>query len=188
MNEFEIKIVRYFNQIGSEKFDSFLALVNSIRFLFIFWMAIVSLAVIRHIEIAERFIGAVVFVAVLHFVFTEGVIKHLFFRIIPPRKRPYVKYASLIRPIGRKFSDSSFPSSHMTTSVAMFFVITSFYPSLIIPAVIMVVAMASSRLHNGMHYPSDVLAGALLGWGYGWIALEIMRIINPQVLSFFNSL
>jgi undecaprenyl-diphosphatase len=65
----------------------------------------------------------------------------------------------------------------MTTTVGMFFVITAFYPSLIIPAVSMILVMAFSRLHNGMHYPSDILAGVALGLGYGWIALEIVRVM-----------
>jgi membrane-associated phospholipid phosphatase len=39
--------------------------------------------------------------------------------------------------------------------------------------------MAFSRMHNGMHYPSDVLMGSLLGIGYWllsvWIAKKIMK-------------
>lgn len=177
MDEFEIKIVKYFNQIGSKNLDAFLGFINSIRFLAFFWIVVVALAVIRHPEIDKPFIEAVVIVAVLHFGITEGIIKHLLLHVISKRKRPYVTYPGLIKPIGKKFSDSSFPSSHMTTTVAMFFVITFFYPSLIIPAVVMVVVMAFSRLHNGMHYPSDIVAGIAFGLGYGWIALESIRIL-----------
>lgn len=177
MDELEIKIVKYFNQIGSKKLDIFLGFINSIRFLAFFWLVLVSLAILKHPEISEAFVKLVVIVSILHFGITEGIIKHLLTYAFSKRKRPYIKYPELIKPIGKKFSDSSFPSSHMTTTVGMFFVITSFYPSLLVPAIIASLAMAFSRLYNGMHYPSDILAGVALGLSYGWIALEIARVM-----------
>jgi membrane-associated phospholipid phosphatase len=35
--------------------------------------------------------------------------------------------------------------------------------------------MAAARVHNGMHYPSDVLTGTLLGVGYGLAAWTLLR-------------
>ena len=177
MKNFEIKTVQFFAKIGGRKTDKFLAFINSITVLAFFWCALVALAVIKHPEITKNFFAAVGLVALLHFVITEGIIKHLMIHVIPKRKRPYVAFPELIKPVGRKFSDSSFPSSHMTTTVAMFFVIVAFYPSLIIPAVAMIFLMAFSRLHNGMHYPSDILAGILLGVLYGIAAFEILKLI-----------
>ncbi|EKD58967.1 MAG: hypothetical protein ACD_56C00017G0005 [uncultured bacterium] len=177
MNESEIKIVRYLNKIGGKKIDAVLAFMNAVSFLAFFWTALVVLALVKHPEIAESFILAVMIVSLLHFSITEGIIKHLLTHIFSKRKRPYEAYPEQIKPIGKKFSDSSFPSSHMATTVSMLVVITSFYPSLVVPAVIFFLVMAFSRLHNGMHYPSDILAGSLLGLGYGWIALEIVRTL-----------
>ncbi|KKQ53491.1 MAG: Phosphoesterase PA-phosphatase related protein [Parcubacteria group bacterium GW2011_GWD2_38_11] len=175
---FEIRIVQYFNRIGSRKFDDFLALINSIRFLAFFWFAIVIIAIVKHPEIINYFLAAVAIVAILHFGITEGIIKHLLLYFIPKRKRPYVAYPDLIKSIGKKFSDSSFPSSHMASTVAMLFVIVSFYPSLFFLSVTFVLIMAFSRLHSGMHYPSDILAGIVLGLLYGWIAMEILKSVS----------
>ena len=136
MDNFEIKFVRYFNRLGGEKLDVFLGFINSIRFLAFFWITLVVFAIVKDPEISRSFLAAILLVAILHFGITEGIIKHLLLYVVPKRKRPYVKYPELIKPIGKKFSDSSFPSSHMTTTVAMFFVITSFYPSIIIPSFI----------------------------------------------------
>ncbi|NTW27004.1 MAG: phosphatase PAP2 family protein [Candidatus Moranbacteria bacterium] len=177
MDEFEIKIVKYFNQLGSKKLDVFFGFINSIRFLAFFWTMLVILAVAKHPEITKPFLEVVAVVAILHFGITEGIIKHLLLNFIPKRKRPYIAFPETIKPIGKKFSDSSFPSSHMTTTVAMFFVITAFYPSIIILAVMAILFMAFSRLYNGMHYPSDILVGILLGLFYGWTALEILRVV-----------
>lgn len=177
MDDFEVKIVRLFNRLGSKKLDVFLAFINSVSFLVFFWTALTAVAIWKHPEIFRPFVEAVILVAVLHFGITEGIIKHLLTHFFPKRKRPYDKYPEMIKPVGRKFSDASFPSSHMTTTMAMLFVITSFYPSLIVPAVIFVLVMAFSRLHNGMHYPSDILAGIFLGSGYGWVALTALKVI-----------
>lgn len=174
---FEIKIVQYFNRIGSKKFDDFLALINSVRFLAIFWATLVVVATIKHPEIINSFLAAVAIVAILHFGITEGIMKHLLLYFIPKRKRPYVAYPELIKSIGKKFSDSSFPSSHMASTVAMLFVIVSFYPSLFALSVIFILIMAFSRLHSGMHYPTDVIAGILLGLFYGWAAMRILVFV-----------
>jgi membrane-associated phospholipid phosphatase len=37
--------------------------------------------------------------------------------------------------------------------------------------------MGWSRLRNGMHYPSDILAGIILGILYGYLALAILKIV-----------
>ena len=177
MNDWEIKIVQYFNRLGGKRLDDVLRLINSIIFLAFFWVAMVTIAVLMHPGIAQGFLLSVFIVAALHFIITEGIIKHLLTRVIALRKRPYVAYPDLIRPIGRKFSDSSFPSSHMATTAAMLVVISGFYPSLLFPAVVLVLVMAFSRLHNGMHYPSDIIVGTGLGFGYGFLALHILGVL-----------
>lgn len=182
MDKFEIKIVRYFNRFGSKKLDDFLRFVNAVGFLAFFWVLLVFVAIFKHPVIAREFVIAVLIVTVLHFTITEGVIKHLLTHFFPKRRRPYVAYPDLIKSVGRKFSDSSFPSSHMATTVAMLVVIVSFYPSLLALSILMVILMAFSRLHNGMHYPSDVAAGILLGYLYGWTAMEILKVLKVAMI------
>lgn len=174
MNNWEIKFVKYFNSVGGKKLDTFLGFVNSIRFLAFFWIFVVLVAIISHPQIARDFFWAVFLVAVLHFGITEGIIKSFLTYLFFKRSRPYVAFPKMIKPIGKKFSDSSFPSSHMTTTVGMFFVICTFFPSLLIPAIVFVLAMAFSRLHNGMHYPSDILVGVILGLCYGYLAIFLL--------------
>jgi undecaprenyl-diphosphatase len=57
----------------------------------------------------------------------------------------------------------SFPSAHAATSFAAAVVLTSLFPRRWPVFFGLAVAMAFSRVYVGVHYPGDVLAGAVLG-------------------------
>ena len=172
----EIKFVILCNKLGGKRLDVLMRFLSSISFLAFMWSLLIAVAIAKHPDITKNFILAVFIVAMLHFAITEGLLKHTLTHFLPKRQGPYVAYPDKVKPIGKRFSDSSFPSSHMATTAAMLFVIVSFYPSLLLPAFLLGVLMAFSRLHNGMHYPTDILVGVGLGVGYGFASMVLLRI------------
>ena len=56
-------------------------------------------------------------------------------------------------------------------------VLTYFYRQVLPFAIIAIIIMGWSRLRNGMHYPSDILAGIALGILYGYLTLAILKIV-----------
>jgi len=67
----------------------------------------------------------------------------------------------------------SFPSGHTMTAFAIALVISYFYPSLEGPLYFLAASIALSRVVLGMHFLSDVLAGAVLGSGLGVASIVI---------------
>lgn len=67
-------------------------------------------------------------------------------------------------------SGRSFPSSHAATAFAAAAALATVIPRWL--AYVAAVAMAATRPFLGVHYPSDSLAGALIGWRVGQSAVR----------------
>jgi len=65
----------------------------------------------------------------------------------------------------------SFPSSHATNSFAIAFLISGFYRKAAPYIFIYAALVAYSRVYVGVHYPSDILFGAILGSAVGLLML-----------------
>ena len=65
---------------------------------------------------------------------------------------------------------SSFPSGHARETSAELTALVAFWPAALLPAAAYMALLAFSRLYLGVHFPSDVLLGAALGWAIARIA------------------
>ena len=78
------------------------------------------------------------------------------------RPRPFDAMSELIILIKRP-SGFSFPSGHASTSFACAWALMRIEKKLAAPALILASLIAFSRLYVGVHYPTDVIAGAIIG-------------------------
>jgi membrane-associated phospholipid phosphatase len=86
-------------------------------------------------------------------------------KLIVKRPRPVLEG---LPPLGGAPSSLSFPSAHATSSFAVATAMTRVEP-LGALAFALALALSFGRPYLGMHYPSDVLVGAVLGVGLGLI-------------------
>jgi undecaprenyl-diphosphatase len=68
----------------------------------------------------------------------------------------------------------SFPSGHTITAFAMAVSLSVFYPPLLIGLLFCALSVALSRILLGMHFLSDVLAGAAIGSVLGYTAAALL--------------
>ena len=79
------------------------------------------------------------------------------------RTRPYEIVEGLVNIVGEQ-SDFSFPSGHTGSSFAAAVVIFLMCPRKIgVPVLVLAFLISLSRLYVGVHFPTDVLVGALIG-------------------------
>ena len=72
-------------------------------------------------------------------------------------------------------TDASFPSGHTAASFAAVFALKMAGSPLWKPALAVALVIAFSRLYLYVHWPSDVLGGALLGAAVGWAGAKIVE-------------
>lgn len=77
--------------------------------------------------------------------------------------------------------DYSFPSGHTASSFAATAALKASGSRLWQPAFFLSLLISFSRLYLYVHWPSDVLAGALLGIGLGYLSRELLLLAEPKL-------
>ena len=95
------------------------------------------------------------------------------------RQRPYDRYPDRVHAYSHE-SSPSFPSGHTATAFALATSLCMKYPRwyVIAPSALWACSVGVSRMNEGVHYPSDVLAGAAIGAGLAVANFYINRWLN----------
>lgn len=90
------------------------------------------------------------------------------------RIRPY-DVNTAVQLLVPRLSDYSFPSGHTAASFAAVGALRQSRSRLWLPALVIAVLMGLSRLYLYVHWPSDVLGGALVGWLCGMAGAALVN-------------
>ncbi len=93
------------------------------------------------------------------------------------RSRPFENVGG-IRNLVHPPDKFSFPSGHTAAAFLMAVLVSSFYPFMTAPLFVWAAGVGISRIYNGVHYPTDVLAG-LLGLAGATTGINIILYLFP---------
>ena len=103
-------------------------------------------------------------------------------KLFVARPRPTIEHLSHL-------SSLSFPSEHTTQAAAVYLTIAimlsagltrGWREAAIVLGIVIALAVAWSRVYLGVHYPTDVAAGLLLGWSW---ALLVFHWARPKLIQ-----
>ncbi len=92
------------------------------------------------------------------------------------RTRPYNEYPLLFH-AKTKTNQYSFPSGHTSSAFSTATSLSLAYPKwyVIAPSYLYACSVAYSRMYLGVHYPTDVLAGAIIGAGCSYLSFKLEK-------------
>lgn len=169
----ELRFLDFLQTIHTPLLDKILAFITSLGNAGIIWIV---LAVVLLILPKTRKTGIIVAAALL----MDLILCNLILKNLVARVRPY-DVNTAIAILIKKPLDFSFPSGHTAASfAAMTALFLAKMKKAWIAALVLAVLIAFSRLYFYVHYPTDVLGGAVVGILSGIIGYTIVEKIDKH--------
>lgn len=172
----DIAVLEFFNvTIASPVLDRFFIYICDFG-IWVWPLAIVVLAILWKGEARGRWmvILAVIAIAIIDPVIYR-VLKPLFGRLRPCHETA-LEWIRLVDGCGGRYG---FPSSHAANLFGIAVVVGSFYKRTRYYLYPLAVLVAIGRIYQGVHYPSDILAGAVFGAAVGFGVIYIAKKALP---------
>lgn len=144
----------------------------------IIWIAV---GLIMLIPKKTRKCGIMVLAALLVMLVANNII----LKNLIARPRPCATYPELVELVHIPTS-YSFPSGHTVSAMAVAFTILTQHKKLGIVAVIMAFLMGLSRLYVGVHFPTDVYGGIIVGAAIAFAVYYAEKKITPVLVKKFK--
>lgn len=167
----ELRLCRALNRIGAR--EPVLRLFRAVSWLGDGWLWYALIALSPVLAPGRGWFVAAQMVATG----AAGVLTYKLIKRHAVRERPFITHHSVISCASTPLDRYSFPSGHTLHAVSFTLVLTYHVPDWAPLLVTAAVLIASSRVVLGLHYPSDVAAGAVIGGGLGAASIEIAQEI-----------
>lgn len=174
----------YLNQFNTPFFDELMRWITH-RFTWIPLYIYLSYIIYKNSNL--KHLGIIVLFAVIVVTLSDQISVHLFknvfMRYRPCHNTILQSKVHLINGCGGLYG---FVSSHAanTFAIAIFLgtILHSFYHRALMYLIFWATLVSYSRIYAGVHYPADILFGALLGSVIAWFALIIYRKIHSKLV------
>ena len=166
----ELKLCRYLNRTSQHSIvrDAFRA-VSWLGDGWVWYALIIALPVAYGLEGTQ---------AALHMAITGavGLVVYKLIKSRAVRERPYITH-SAIECASAPLDRYSFPSGHTLHAVSFTVLLASYHPEWTAPFALLTFLIALSRVILGLHYPTDVAAGAGLGVVVGTGSFALAQLL-----------
>ena len=166
INDLDLALCLRFNRVSHSRFWRELFRVVSRLGNGVFWYGLMLLLPLIHGVAALETVGRMAVVGIV------GLALYKWLKTKTSRPRPCEVYAA-IEAAAPALDRFSFPSGHTLHAVSFSIVAVASYPQLAPLLYPFALLVALSRPILGLHYPSDVLAGAGLGAALAWLVIAI---------------
>jgi undecaprenyl-diphosphatase len=180
LNRIDISLFAFINSHHGTVVDNFFLVISQLGN---GWIAVPLVAVIIIIATPRTYLARALLYAVI--AGTLAGIANTQVKRLTHRSRPVVYFekqaasrmensgiTTAVHVVGRSWRENSFPSGHAATAFAAAAILALLYGGYFSLGFVPALLVAYSRVYMGVHFPSDVLGGAVLG-----IAVALLVII-----------
>jgi len=177
--QIDVKVFYFINQtLSNPLFDKFFPFITDLKNWYIAYLILFLLMIIKGGRLGRIAAVVLVFLVTATDQISSSLLKNLIERIRPCNVLDHV---NILVTCTESFS---FPSSHAVNNFAAALFFSMLFPKYRVWFYTVATLQAFSRPYVGVHYPSDVIGGALigavLGYLFGWIALKINTYLKEK--------
>ena len=182
LHHIDIEILYFFNHSLSSPFlDRFFSTITNVNNWFIAYVILLFISFLKGGIKGKIAVLGVILLIIFTDQFSYKILKEIF-----QRSRPCMALTDIITPLGCN-GTWSFPSNHAVNNFAAATFYYVLFPRLKWALFISATLVSISRVYLGLHYPSDILGGAVIGAVFGYLfaiaAVKTVSIIDKHKLK-----
>ena len=171
----DLTVFYFFNHTLSSGFlDKFFSMITNVNNWYIAYVILLGISFFKGGRKGKIAVLGVIMLIIV----TDQTGAHLIKELVR-RIRPCNALSDALTPLGCTGS-YSFPSNHALNNFAAATFYYRLFPKLKWVLFITASLVAISRVYMGLHYPSDILGGAILGFIFGYLFAEIVLRLEKK--------
>ena len=174
----DVAIFNFINHtISNPIFDKFFPFITQVKNWIITYVILWFVLFLKGGKKGKLAAFTVIFLIIVSDQISSNLLKNFFERVRPCNSLDNVNLL-----VG-KLKSFSFPSSHAVNNFAVATFFYKLYPRYKWILFTIASLMAISRPYVGVHYPSDIFAGAIIGIIIGWLFSLLVKFIEKKLLK-----